>query len=162
MIDAPMSWRVLFGYAAFTLVGMVVAAILFVAIRLMTQDTPSPRQTRTREASYVVRRGDVLSRIAVRTGVPVRRMLALNPSLDPLELTPGQRIRLRPSRVSAAERARRRRRERTRPRSYVVRPGDSLSAVSAKTGVPLYRLLELNRGAARRPIVPGQRIRLRR
>jgi LysM repeat protein len=47
------------------------------------------------QAFYVVRPGDTLSTIASRTGVPIERLLALNPSVDPEGLVSGQRIKLR-------------------------------------------------------------------
>jgi LysM repeat protein len=45
---------------------------------------------------YIVRAGDILSRVAERTDVSVGRILELNPNLDPNALRPGQRLRLRP------------------------------------------------------------------
>ena len=45
---------------------------------------------------YIVRRGDTLTGIAARTGVPTERLLALNPGLDPQALPPGKRLKLRP------------------------------------------------------------------
>ena len=45
---------------------------------------------------YTVRTGDILSRVAERSGVSVGRILELNPHLDPNALRPGQRLRLRP------------------------------------------------------------------
>ena len=44
---------------------------------------------------YRVRPGDTLTAVAVKTGVPVARMLHLNPKLQPTALFIGQRIRLR-------------------------------------------------------------------
>jgi LysM repeat protein len=42
-----------------------------------------------------VRPGDTPSTIAERTGVPLEDLEALNPDIDPQQLTPGQRLRLR-------------------------------------------------------------------
>jgi LysM repeat protein len=42
-----------------------------------------------------VRSGDTLAQIADRTGVPVDRLVSLNPSVDPQGLVSGQRIKLR-------------------------------------------------------------------
>ena len=44
---------------------------------------------------YVVKTGDTLGSIAEKTGVPVDKLLELNPELDPQSLTSGQRIKLR-------------------------------------------------------------------
>jgi hypothetical protein len=55
----------------------------------------SDRRQRPRRRFYRVRAGDTLGAIAEQTGVPVERLLALNPELDPQALVAGQRIRLR-------------------------------------------------------------------
>jgi LysM repeat protein len=46
-------------------------------------------------ARVVVRRGDTLERIAERSGTTVAVLRRLNPRVDPVELRPGQRIRVR-------------------------------------------------------------------
>ncbi len=43
----------------------------------------------------MVKGGDTPSGIAEKTGVPLARILALNPDLDPQTLTPGTKIKLR-------------------------------------------------------------------
>ena len=43
---------------------------------------------------YVVRAGDTLSTIAVKTGISVSTLEALNPQADPNALQTGQRLRL--------------------------------------------------------------------
>ncbi len=45
--------------------------------------------------SYVVENGDTLSSIAHATGVPVARILRLNPGVDPQILIAGEKLRLR-------------------------------------------------------------------
>ena len=46
-------------------------------------------------AAYVVQNGDTLTSIAHRTGVPVARILALNPGVDPQILISGEKLKLR-------------------------------------------------------------------
>jgi len=46
-------------------------------------------------ATYVVRSGDTLIAIAHRTGVPVVRIEALNPQVDPQILIAGETLKLR-------------------------------------------------------------------
>jgi LysM repeat protein len=41
-----------------------------------------------------VRRGDTLESIAERFGTTVEALIDLNPDIDPLALSPGQRIRV--------------------------------------------------------------------
>jgi LysM repeat protein len=155
-----MSLRLLLGYTGLTLVAIVLAVVFGAALRIITQETPSSPEVKTNAPYYVVKPGDALTTISDRTGIPVDRLTELNPSVDPLALRPGARIRLRPS--TAAERARARRRRKALPTYYVVKRGDSPSRIAEETGVPLYRLFELNRGIDKKPIQPGQRIRLRR
>jgi LysM repeat protein len=60
--------------------------------------SPSPSPTKRRYARarfYVVRPGDNLTSISVRTGVPVGAIQSLNPHLVPDSLHPGQRLRIR-------------------------------------------------------------------
>jgi LysM repeat protein len=45
--------------------------------------------------SYVVQSGDTLTSIAHSTGVPVARIQALNPGIDPQILVSGERLKLR-------------------------------------------------------------------
>jgi spore germination protein YaaH len=50
----------------------------------------------SRRLFYVIKPGDTLSRISVRTGVPIATLEALNPSLqNPNALQTGVRLRLR-------------------------------------------------------------------
>jgi len=155
-----MSLRLLLGYTGLTLVAIIMAGVFGGALRILTQETPSAPAVKTNAGHYVVKRGDALAAISMKTGISVERLMELNPSIDPLALVPGSRVRLRPA--TAAERARARRRLEARPRRYVVKRGDSPSRIAEKTGVPLYRLFELNRGIDKKPIFPGQRLRLRR
>lgn len=60
------------------------------------QSAGSPTTPATpRRRFYRVRRGDTLELIAERFETDVERLLTLNPGIDPLGLTVGQRIRLR-------------------------------------------------------------------
>jgi LysM repeat protein len=55
----------------------------------------APAPARPLRSVYVVRTGDTLAGISQRTGVPLERLQALNPNLDPQALVSGQRIKLR-------------------------------------------------------------------
>ena len=47
------------------------------------------------------------------------------------------------------------------PKYYVVKPGDTLSAIAEATGVSLERILELNPGIDEQTLNAGQKIKLR-
>ncbi len=83
------------------------AAVLLVVQNTLKDDSSSATTTiittatttRTTKAStrktYVVRSGDTLGAISVRVGVPVDKLLELNPKVDPQSLRTGQRLRVR-------------------------------------------------------------------
>ena len=54
------------------------------------------RRTTRRRRSYIVKSGDTLSSISVKTGVSLERIQALNPKLDSNSLQTGQRVKLSP------------------------------------------------------------------
>jgi LysM repeat protein len=54
------------------------------------------RRTTRRRRTYIVKSGDTLSSIAVKTGVSLERIQALNPKLDSNSLQTGQRVKLSP------------------------------------------------------------------
>jgi LysM repeat protein len=95
------------------LAGIVVAIILIVggSGNSPTKTTPfstagPTTQTKAKGAkakkpkkaskSYVVKSGDTVAQIALKTGVTSDRLLILNPDLDPNALQVGQKIKLRP------------------------------------------------------------------
>jgi LysM repeat protein len=55
----------------------------------------SKRRTKRRR-TYVVKAGDTLSAISIKTGVSLERIQALNPKLDSQSLQTGQRVKLSP------------------------------------------------------------------
>src|SRR3712207_6207474 len=55
----------------------------------------SATRRRTGRKTYTVRPGDTPSTIAERTGVALEDLEALSPDIDPQQLAPGQRLRLR-------------------------------------------------------------------
>ncbi len=59
------------------------------------QQQERQQRRRPQRTFYRVRLNDTLGLIAEQTGVPVERLEALNPELDPQNLIVGQRIRLR-------------------------------------------------------------------
>ena len=60
-----------------------------------TATQPGTHRRVRRAKFYFVRAGDTLSTIAVKTHVPIDRLLNLNPLVSPNSLQTGQRLRLR-------------------------------------------------------------------
>jgi LysM repeat protein len=60
-----------------------------------TAPTPGHKRHRPRPKYYVVRPGDTLSAIAVKTHTSMGKILSLNPLVSPNSLQTGQRLRLR-------------------------------------------------------------------
>jgi LysM repeat protein len=65
------------------------------AAKQATTGTTARKPQRKRH-SYVVKPGDTFSSIALKTGVPLARIVALNPNVDSQSLQAGQRIKLAP------------------------------------------------------------------
>ncbi|MGI8945840.1 MAG: LysM peptidoglycan-binding domain-containing protein [Thermoleophilaceae bacterium] len=155
-----MSYRLMFGYTVLAIVAIAFLSLAIAAIKLLSQDTPSSEPTPTTDrASYVIKKGDALSGISAKTGLTVERLEELNPSLDPLGLVPGTRIKLKPTRPPKPGE-----KEKGEPkkRVYTVKPGDGLLTIQDRTGVPVDRIRRLNPGIGRDPLQPGQRVKLRR
>ena len=77
----------------------VTIAVLLVRSGLSENDAPDgpPRAVQpVGPQTVVVRTGDTLEAIAVRTGTTVAVLTRLNPGLDPELLRVGQRVRVRP------------------------------------------------------------------
>jgi LysM repeat protein len=98
--------------ALLALVGVAVAVYVIVHSTVVKDQSTSSRSSTTVHAPgsgakhrkakhkakfYVVKSGDTLSGIASKTGVPLGRLTALNPSVSapPYSLQTGQRLRLR-------------------------------------------------------------------
>jgi LysM repeat protein len=62
--------------------------------RTRTTETGS-RRDRLGQDVYTVKTGDTLAGISTKVGIPVERLLELNPDLDPQALVSGQKIKLR-------------------------------------------------------------------
>src|ERR1700745_3016101 len=95
-------------FAPLALVACAVAVLAIVnANNSGSKDTSSrPAQTSTvtttskakkkARRSYIVKDGDVLSAIAIKTGVPLDTIIRLNPNVDAQSLHAGQKLKLEP------------------------------------------------------------------
>jgi LysM repeat protein len=96
-------WRYL---APVALIAVILATIIVVRGAVGSSQTtttsssaaqlPVTRHGATQKKFYVIRAGDSLSTISVKTGVPVATLESLNSSVNPNALQTGQRLRLRP------------------------------------------------------------------
>jgi LysM repeat protein len=95
-------------FAALALVGAVIVVIVAIASSSGGSSSSSSNHHPSAHASghkqqpqkqapavYVVKTGDTLTSIAHENGVPIARILALNPEVDPQILTAGEKLKLR-------------------------------------------------------------------
>ena len=112
-----------------------------------------------RHMSYwTVRPGDTLAQIAGRTGVPVGRIEAYNPNVDPQALAIGERLRLLahppPPKVRPVKP------KPPGPLYWTVQPGESYGSIAAATGINLARLEQLNPKLPSTKVQPGDQVQL--
>jgi len=101
--------------------------------------------------SYTVRAGETLSGIAQRFGVTLDELMKLNRITDPNQIFVGQALRIP---VSAAATPT------SRPRTYVVRPGDTLFAIAVRHGVTQWDLQVANKISDPNKIYVGQTLKI--
>ena len=97
--------------------------------------------------TYTVRPGNTLYAIAQFFGTTVRGIAEANGLSRPCTIYPGQELVIPVKGIAP-------------PRYYVVRPGDTLSAIADRYGLELGDILSLNRLDNPNIIYPGQIIRL--
>ncbi|HEX8159550.1 MAG TPA: LysM peptidoglycan-binding domain-containing protein [Solirubrobacteraceae bacterium] len=151
-------YRMIAGLAALLLAGVIVIALLAIAIvnSLGGSGADGPAvPDRSLPAYWLVRHGQTYSTIAAKTGLTVDQLETFNPRQDPTALVPGQHIKLRlhppplhPKRLG--------------PRVWIVRRGQSFSSIAAKTGHSISALQRLNPHLKATALQPGQRMKLRR
>jgi len=121
---------------------------------LILRSRPTPPRSTT--ATYIVKRGDTLSGIAVAHGVSLSELRKLN-GLSGDRIGVGQKLRVR--RAPAAPVAAVREVE-SEPEAYTVRKGDTLSEIALRFDVGLVLLRQLN-SLSGDHISPGLKLRLR-
>jgi LysM repeat protein len=106
---------------------------------------------------WTVRPGDSLAGISAQTGVSVDLLEAYNPTVNPMALTPGERINLwrnppKPAKPKPKPPG---------PMFWLVRPGQSFGSIAASTGIDIVTLEQLNPNLKPASVQPGDRVRLR-
>jgi len=95
---------------------------------------------------YVVKRGDILERIAGRNGTTVNDLLKINNLKSRNRIYVGQKLKI-PSRRSA-------------PLVYVVKRGDNLENIAVKHGTTIRVLMNANNLRSRNRIYVGQKLKI--
>jgi LysM repeat protein len=105
---------------------------------------------------YRVRSGDTLAQIAAQTGLSVEVLQAYNPTVNPLALTPGERLNLwqHPPRPAGPKP------KPLGPMFWVVKPGESFGSIAASTHIDITTLEQLNPNLKPSSLQPGDRVRL--
>ncbi|MCP9885039.1 LysM peptidoglycan-binding domain-containing protein [Synechococcus sp. ATX 2A4] len=106
--------------------------------------------------SYTVKPGETLSEIADRLGTTVQRLIELNGIRNPDMVTEGTRLVV-PAPPAAARPAAVNR----NAREHTVQPGETLSGIADRYGVPMSRLMALNKLTQPDQIEAGSRLVLR-
>jgi LysM repeat protein len=120
--------------------------------------TPRPAAHRRLPPYWTVRPGDSFAVIAARTGLSMDQLQAFNPTVDPLALTPGERLNLwqHPPRPHEP------RQKPPGPMFWTVQPGQSYGSIAHATGISIVTLEGLNPKLKPASVQPGDRVRLRR
>jgi LysM repeat protein len=138
----------------------IAAAVALIVSSALNRHPSSHRPTAAGQRLppyYTVRPGDTLAQISVRTGLSVALLQAYNPTVNPLALTPGQRLNLwryppkpRPPAPKPPG-----------PMFLLVKPGESFGSIAASTGINITTLEQLNPNVKPASLQPGDRVRLR-
>ncbi len=120
-------------------------------------------------AVYTIARGDTISAVAGRYGLDTFAVLKLNNLKANTTIYPGQRIKLTGSAPAPAATRAARASSTSAPvttaassagRVYVVKAGDTLSAIAARHGVGLSEVVKLNGLGKGSVIYPGQKVKI--
>ena len=114
------------------------------------QAAAAPRALPT--APYTVKSGETLSEIADRFGTSTERLIQLNGISNPNLVVAGTRLAIpgRPSSTAAPRNA----------KEHVVRSGESLSSIAGSYGLPVERLVAINKIDDPDLVVSGTRLKL--
>lgn len=107
---------------------------------------------------WTVRSGDSFAVISAKTGLTVDQLQAFNPTVNSLDLAPGERLNLwqnppKPHRPKPKPPG---------PMFWTVRAGQSYGSIAAATGISIVTLEQLNPTLKPSSVQPGDRVRLRR
>ena len=113
--------------------------------------------------NYTVKSGETLSEIAERYGTSVDRLMQLNGLRSPQDLWAGSRIQVpgaSPARATGPSTAKAP--VNRNAREHTVQPGETLSEIADRYGIPLERLVSLNNLNKPNDLQVGDTLKLRR
>jgi LysM repeat protein len=107
---------------------------------------------------YTVHPGDTFAQISAQTGLSVELLQAYNPTVNPLGLTPGERLNLwqHPPKPAGPKP------KPPGPMFWLVKSGQSFGSIAASTGIDITSLEQLNPNLKPSSLQPGDQVRLRR
>lgn len=100
--------------------------------------------------TYVVQSGDTLSSIASRFGTTVQYLSKINGITNPNLIYPGETLQIESSGVSSNQTS--------TVTTYIVKSGDTLSAIASRFGTTVSKLVSLNNISNPNLIYPGQKL----
>jgi LysM repeat protein len=148
-------------FAVLVLLGIAAAVALIVNSTILGKNPTSHASpaaaTHRLPPYYTVRSGDTLAQISANTGLSVALLQAYNPSVNPLALTPGERLNLwryppKPPKAKPKPPG---------PMFWKVKPGESFGSIAASTGISITTLEQLNPNLKPATLQPGDVVRLR-
>jgi LysM repeat protein len=152
-------------FAPLLLLGVAAAVVMIVSSppRFLQNagagiQAPRPPAHRRLPPYWTVRPGDSFAVIATKTGLSMDQLQAFNPGVDPLTLTPGERLNL----WQHPPKPHRRKAKPPGPMFWTVRPGQSFGSIAHATGISIVTLERLNPKLKPASVQAGDRVRLHR
>jgi len=134
--------------------GLVNTSHIVVGQRLTIPSSSAPASPPTTSGTHVVRPGENLFRIALRYGLTPRQLASANGIVNPNRVYVGQRLTIPDQSSSSPAPAP------APPTIYVVRRGDTLSAIALRYGISIWTLASVNGIQNPSFIYVGQRLRI--
>ena len=132
--------------------GLADPSHVYVGQQLVIPTAYAPTAPTEAGATHTVQRGENLYRIALKYGVTVKTLMALNGLYNPDQVMAGQQLTIPGSAASSSVSYQPRHASTT----HTVRRGETLSSIAAQHGVPLWIVIQANNIANPSLIVPGQ------